>query len=161
MSQRNGTSPRGAPAAPAAANPVGDAGDDGAVSRARLQRLRESLSGKEAVVDELIDLFAADLPIRVAAIGDAIDRGDASALALQAHGLRSGAGNFGARRLDEVCGRLEQAGLSGTLDAAAAMLAELACEAERVRRALLEFRSQDAIAMPAPTPAPPRRSGPQ
>ena len=87
------------------------------------------MPGKDALIDELIDLFVADLPRRLGAITQAIERADAPALALQAHALRGGAANFGAGRLDELCGKLEEIGVRGTLAEAAAMLDELSAKA--------------------------------
>jgi len=124
------------------ANP-GAAGAAGAeaVSRARIDRLRKSMPGKEAVVGELIDLFVGDLPRRLGAIREAIGRADARALALQAHALGGSAANFGAARLDDLCGALEELGTSGVLAGAPAMLDALRAESARVRDALLALSS--------------------
>jgi HPt (histidine-containing phosphotransfer) domain-containing protein len=140
---------------PASAPPA--AGDGAPISLARVQRLRDSLGRKDAALAELIALFLADLPARTAEIAAAVERADAPALALHAHALRSGAGNFGAARLDELCERLEQTGLRGALDEARAMLAELAPEAERVRHALLALKPKAAPTTSATLP--PRPSG--
>jgi histidine phosphotransfer protein HptB len=105
------------------------------VSRARIDRLRNSMPGRDALIDELIDLFVADLPKRLGAITHAVERADASALALPAHALRGCAANFGASRLDELCAKLEEVGARGTLAEAPAMLDEVGREKPRVRRA--------------------------
>jgi len=64
-----------------------------AVSLSRIERLRGSLPGKDSLIDELIDLFVADLPGRLAAITQAVQHADARALLLHAHALRGGAAN--------------------------------------------------------------------
>ena len=69
--------------------------DDGVVSLARIDRLRNSIPGKDYLLDELIDLFISDLPTRLNAIAQAVERADAAALALHAHTLRGSAANFG------------------------------------------------------------------
>lgn len=130
--------------------------DESAVSLARIDRLRNSMPGKDALIDELIDLFVADLPERLSAITQAIDCSDGPALALQAHALRGSAANFGARRLDELCGRLEEIGASGANIEAPAILCELMRESAQVRDALLALKSKH-LASPAGTPA--RRPG--
>ena len=122
---------------------------EGTVSRARIDRLRNSMPGKDALIDELIDLFVADLPRRLGAITQAIERADAPALALQAHALRGGAANFGAGRLDELCGKLEEIGVRGTLAQAPAMLDALERESARVRDALAALKSQHPATPPA------------
>ncbi len=114
--------------------------DAAPISRARIERLRDSLAGKDAALAELIDLFLGDLPRRIAAITAAAEQADAAALALHAHALRSGAGNFGASVLDRVCEQLEQDARRGALGDARAALAELVSQSERVRRALLATR---------------------
>ncbi|HEY2526323.1 MAG TPA: Hpt domain-containing protein [Candidatus Binataceae bacterium] len=111
------------------------------ISLARIDRLRRSMPGKESVVGEMIDLFVADLPARLGAMRDAIDRADARGLALQAHALRGSAANFGAARLDELCGGLETLGAGGALAGARAMLDALLAESARVRDALLALDS--------------------
>jgi hypothetical protein len=55
------------------------------VSLARIDRLRNSMPGKDTLIDELIDLFVADLPKRLGAITHAVERGNAPALVLEAH----------------------------------------------------------------------------
>jgi HPt (histidine-containing phosphotransfer) domain-containing protein len=131
------------------------------VSLARIDRLRNSMPGNDALIDELVDLFVADLPKRLGAITHAVERGDAPALALQAHALRGGAANFGASRLDELCAMLEEAGARGTLAEAPAVLEEVRRESARVRDALLALKSGHSIELGAmsrsPGPARPVR----
>jgi HPt (histidine-containing phosphotransfer) domain-containing protein len=135
-------SPAGSNNSRAAAGPGSDEarGGEGPVSLARIDRLRTSMPGKNAIVDELIDLFVSDLPRRLGAIADAIARADAPALALQAHALRGSAANFGAARLDELCGRLEELGTRAALAEAPAILDELGRESLQVRDALLALK---------------------
>ncbi|MGH7914222.1 MAG: Hpt domain-containing protein [Candidatus Binataceae bacterium] len=112
------------------------------VSLARIDRLRNSMPGKDSLLDELIDLFVSDLPGRLSAITQAVELADAPALALQAHALRGGAANFGASRLDELCGKLEEIGVRGGSSEASAMLSELRRESARVRDALLALKCE-------------------
>jgi HPt (histidine-containing phosphotransfer) domain-containing protein len=121
---------------------------EGTVSLARIHRLRNSMPGNDSLLDELIDLFVSDLPKRLNAIAQAIERADAKAVALQAHALRGGAANFGASRLDQVCGRLEAIGVAAALAEAPPMLNELGRESAQVRDALLELKSKH-LATPA------------
>jgi HPt (histidine-containing phosphotransfer) domain-containing protein len=100
------------------------------------------MPGKDALVDELISLFVADLPKRLGALTHAVERADAPALALQAHALRGGAATFGASRLVELCGKLEEAGARGTLARTPTMLDEVWRESALVRDALLTLKSQ-------------------
>jgi HPt (histidine-containing phosphotransfer) domain-containing protein len=136
---------------------VGESADDErTVSFARIDRLRNLLPEKDSLLDELIDLFVADLPKRLNAITRALERADAKDVALQAHALRGSAANFGASRLDELCGRLEEIGMRGELAEAPAMLKELDLESAQVRDALLALKSKP-LATPAGTPTTTRR----
>jgi len=114
---------------------------ESAISLARIDRLRNSMPGKESLIDELIDLFVCDLPKRLSAIAQAVEHADASALTLQAHALRGGAANFGASHLDELCGKLEEIGVRSALIEAPGMLDRLERESARVRDALLALKS--------------------
>lgn len=131
--------------------------EEGTVSLAKIERLRISMPGKDSLIDELIDLFAADLPRRLGAIARAVDSIDGPALALQAHALRGSAANFGARRLDDLCGELEEIGERGALAEAAAMLDRLGRESAQVCDALLALKSRHP-ATPTGAPAPAARS---
>jgi HPt (histidine-containing phosphotransfer) domain-containing protein len=111
--------------------------------------LRNSMPGNDALIDELIDLFVADLPKRLGAITHAVERADAPALALQAHALRGGAANFGASRLDELCAMLEEAGAHARLAEAPALLDEVNSESARVLDALLALKSGRSIQLGA------------
>ena len=131
---------RGDSAAGAAGNGAGGE----AISRARIERIRASMPDRRSLLDELIALFVADVPRRLGAMAQAIGRGDGAALALNAHALRGGAANFGAARLDDLCGELEGAGASGGLEAAPALLEAIERESARVRDALLAFQAKYA-----------------
>jgi len=144
MSPANGNSARAISSAAPGESTVGE----GTVSRARIDRLRNSMPGGDSLLDELIDLFVLDLPTRLSAIAQAIERADAPDLALQAHALRGGAANFGACHLDELCGKLEQIGVRDALAEASAMLDPLGRESAQVRDALLALRSQYPTAPP-------------
>jgi HPt (histidine-containing phosphotransfer) domain-containing protein len=162
MSRASNNSARDARRAPHGAHSMTDGApgkstvEEGTVSRARIERLRSSLPGKDSLIDELIDLFVADLPQRLSALAQAVDSIDGPALALQAHALRGSAANFGARRLDELCAGLEEIGERGAFAKASAILERLGRESTQVRDALLALKSN--LATPTGAPAPVARS---
>jgi CheY-like chemotaxis protein len=92
--------------------------------------------GGQSLLRSLLVKFIEDAPATIAALRAAVDRGDASAVALNAHGLKGSSGNFGARHLAELCGKMERAGKAGLLDPLPAMLAEANAELQRVLTAL-------------------------
>jgi len=68
---------------------------------------------------EIIDLFLADYPERVAALYAALDRRDAPEVRLQAHSLKGSAGAIGAGQLAAAAAAVESLARCGALDDAA------------------------------------------
>ncbi len=89
----------------------------------RLARLREEF-GEEVVV-ELIDTFIPDTRERMEALRRTIQRGDARAMAREAHALKGGFRNMGARELAELCEELEARGRAGQVADVEALLSRL------------------------------------
>ena len=56
-----------------------------------------------------------------------------------AHSLKGSSANFGARRLEALCLRLERIGRTGSVQAAEPLLAELGVEFARVQAALAGY----------------------
>jgi len=73
----------------------------------RLEEFREFDDEELSMTREVIGLFVADTPQRLAAIATAIAAGDAQALASAAHALKGAAGNVGAVALHQAGGELE------------------------------------------------------
>jgi len=115
--------------------------DPGKTRPARVIDLRmlEELGANDpkGLVREVIELFLLDAPERVAALHDAMARGDMSALACTAHTLKGSAGHLGARALATLCARLEALGRADARESAALALAAVEDELERVREALV------------------------
>jgi CheY-like chemotaxis protein len=103
--------------------------------------------GEPGLLEELVALFRADAPKQLGALWRAITDSDAYALREAAHRFRSSLDNLGARHMSELCERLESLGREGSSEGAAALMAELDREYERVRWALDQLRE----------PAPPAR----
>jgi len=78
-----------------------------------LEALRGLDEGDEDLLGELIDLFMADAPGRIAGMRDAIAREDWPALASWAHSLKGSCGSLGAMHMADLCGRLESLGRRG------------------------------------------------
>lgn len=85
-----------------------------AFEKARIDRQIDQLRdlGGDDFVTELIDLFLGQTPSQLAAMRDALTQGDSTALQKVAHTLKSSAGNFGGRVLQELCARTERAAMT-------------------------------------------------
>jgi PAS domain S-box-containing protein len=90
--------------------------------------------------DELIALFLADAPPALAALHAAVAHRDAAGLREAAHSLKGSSTYMGARGLAARLADLERIGRGGSVEGAAAVLAHLEDEFERVRQALTEER---------------------
>ena len=91
-------------------------------------------------VSELIDLFLRDFPVQLAALREAVTKGDAAALEATAHTLKGSSAYLGATGLSAVSGDLERTGRAGSVDEASPLLVQLDREFERVRRVLERYK---------------------
>jgi CheY-like chemotaxis protein len=97
--------------------------------------------GDPSFLAELIGTFLEDAPTLLAKMRRAVEDGDAAALRLAAHSLKSNSADFGAKKLAEVCLGLEEMGRDESLDQAATELAMAEAEFPRVRQALAAARA--------------------
>jgi signal transduction histidine kinase/CheY-like chemotaxis protein/HPt (histidine-containing phosphotransfer) domain-containing protein len=98
-----------------------------------LAGLRElQQEGEPDIIRKLFDLFAADTPLRLAAIREAVENRNAAVLARQAHALKGSSAHLGARHMATLSATLQQIGEAGSLEAAASTLSQLETEFERV-----------------------------
>ena len=102
--------------------------EEGVIDRAALLA---GVDGNRRLLRELVRLFLADCPQRLAEIKEAVRRGDAEALRLQAHTLKGSVGNFAAKQAFAAAQRLEIMGRDGELDKAGD--ARIALESEVAR----------------------------
>jgi PAS domain S-box-containing protein len=100
--------------------------------------LLAGVDGNRRLLRELVRLFLADCPPRLAEIKEAVRRGDAEALRRAAHTLKGSIGNFTAKKAFEVSQRLEIMGRDGDLesasDACVTLEFELTLLSEELRR---------------------------
>jgi HPt (histidine-containing phosphotransfer) domain-containing protein len=101
-----------------------------------LTALREIAPDEPAFVRDLIDVFLQATPPLLAQIDQAIGQSDAALLTRAAHTIKGSAGNFGATTLVQLASALEMQGRAGIPADAAAQIAALRTEYERVAQAL-------------------------
>ena len=94
--------------------------------------LRHRLSGDDELMTDVIRVFLEDLPVRLAAIKDAVTGRNADALRAAAHALKGAAGNLSAGGLFEAARVLERVGAESRMDAAEAAWRQLSVEASNV-----------------------------
>jgi PAS domain S-box-containing protein len=99
---------------------------------ADLRRLDSSCG----LLSTLITHFLEDVPTRLAGLQDALQKGDAEALARVAHELNGASGNLGVRKMRQLCVELQALGKAKDLTKAGALLAQLVSEFELVYQRL-------------------------
>jgi len=108
---------------------------DGVIDHAALVA---GVDGNRRLLREIVRLFLADCPQRLAEIKDAIRRGDAVALGRAAHTLKGSVGNFAAKNAFAAAQRLETMGrdvdLDTASDACVTLESELALLTEELRK---------------------------
>jgi two-component system, sensor histidine kinase and response regulator len=119
--------------------PVSEADQpDSAIDHAALLA---GVDGDRRLLRELVRLFLADHPQRLAEIKEAIRQGDAGALGRAAHTLKGSVGNFAAKNAFVAAQHLEIMGRDGDLDTAGeacvTLESELAILSEELRKLTL------------------------
>ena len=98
--------------------------------------LLAGVDGNRRLLRDLIRLFLADYPKRLAGIKEAIRRGDAEGLRRAAHALKGSVGNFRAKKALAAAHRLEILGAEGDLATASRTGATLESELTLLRKEL-------------------------
>lgn len=94
-----------------------------------LGRLREW--GGDKLVDEMVGLFLAQAPDRIAAARAALETGAPAEVERAAHALRSSSAQIGASRVRALCAEIEARAAGGHLTGVAELLASLKRELGR------------------------------
>ncbi len=97
--------------------------------------------GEPDILDRLTDMFLEEAPPRLAAIREAMERGDSQMLEEAAHALHGSCANLGAQGMEEICAGLEKLGRSQDLRETSDLLTRLEVEFERFT-AVLEAELQ-------------------
>ena len=112
-----------------------------AVDRKGLMR---RLGDDEDLLEQVIGLFLADCPVRLAAIQAAVDTRDADLIRTAAHALKGSAGNLSANALADAARTLERLGAEGRIEAAPAAMRQLVVEAVAVMEHLRGWETAGA-----------------
>lgn len=96
--------------------------------------------GEDFLMD-LVDVYLADTPNRVAQMREAFSGGDAQTLIREAHTLKSSSANVGAMRLSALAKEMESAGRSGKLEGMANDVQQFEEEFVQVKVALEALKS--------------------
>ncbi len=93
--------------------------------------LLQRLGGDRAFLQELVQVFVTSMEERVVALLSAVNRGDAEAVAAEAHGIKGAAANVDAHALSAAAATLEKSARLGTLAVNEVAAVRLAWQATR------------------------------
>jgi two-component system, sensor histidine kinase and response regulator len=105
-------------------------------------KLAEAAPGNGKMIAAIVEAALQDAPRLLAAIREAIDSRDASALRLAAHGLKGSLQYFGAPRAVELAAQLESLGQQNDLAEAPALLPQLEAEMARFTDNLIRHQHE-------------------
>ncbi|MEY2575471.1 MAG: two-component system, sensor histidine kinase and response regulator, partial [Verrucomicrobiota bacterium] len=100
------------------------------------EELLSQCDGDEDLMAELVSIFHDDTPGILRAVGEAVEKGDAPALATHAHKLLSSLGVFGAGRARTLALRLEKHATENDFGGAKERFTELERETDKIYAAL-------------------------
>jgi len=104
-----------------------------------IRAIQEIAPGEEDFQRELIELFLHDMAPRFAQLTTHLEQGNARRFKEMAHTVKGASASTGARLMEEISGRLEEAVSSEDLAAAPQLIRELESEFQRVRAFFLEY----------------------
>jgi len=96
------------------------------------EQLLSQCDGDEKLMSELVSIFHDNTPDILRAVGEAVEKSDAPALAAQAHKLLSSLGAFGAGRARTLALRLEKHGQESDFGGARERFTELERETDKI-----------------------------
>ena len=95
------------------------------------------------LIRQLVEIYRANAPKRIERLRSAVAGSDARMLALVAHTLKTNCAMLGAAGMADMCATLEEYGERSRFDDAAAVLAQVEAESERVLAALVELVTEE------------------
>jgi HPt (histidine-containing phosphotransfer) domain-containing protein len=106
------------------------------------EALLERVAGDSDFLATMVDIFVADVPIRLDAIREGLELADPHVVERAAHSLKGALATMAADAAAAEAFRLEQLSRSGSLDGAAELLAALERQVEEVTIALKQLVDQ-------------------
>ena len=119
--------------------PPADEEHDSPLDPETIQTLRRLGGPGENLLAEIIQIYLDDTPSRIEAMRAALVSGDAALLASAAHSLKSSSGNVGARRVYELCQRMETTARERAIDGAPQLFHDLEAAYSLAVSALLQL----------------------
>jgi two-component system, sensor histidine kinase and response regulator len=104
--------------------------------------LLQSVDGDVELMREVVGVFLEEMPRMLTRIGDAVEQGDADALASAAHAFKGAVGNLGAGAAVSAARRLEELGRRRNMCSSHEAYEDLQAELERLQPALAALQNE-------------------
>jgi HPt (histidine-containing phosphotransfer) domain-containing protein len=102
----------------------------------------EMVDGEVEFVQELVELFLADLPTQLETLRNGIENNDAETVQYTGHRLKGSIGNLGGRRAQYAIRDLEQQARQGDLTGIAELFAQCEIELQAFEQELNRFMTE-------------------
>ena len=112
------------------------------LDQAALDSLLKMVGGDAEFVDELVDMFLADVPLQLAGLSAAVAAGTAADAVRPAHTLKGTAASIGARVVEAISRSIEEQARTGGVDGLEAQVEELAQALADLEAALADARAR-------------------
>ena len=109
-----------------------------------IETIIAELDGDRELAVELAGIFLGECPRMMDAIRQALEAEDGNCIAGAAHGLKGSVGNFGAKRVFEIIGKLEQVARDGDFASAREVFSALSTEIDRLCAELRALSLEEA-----------------
>lgn len=130
------------PGAGGAGAPGPDRHSAGMLDESALENIRAlQRPGKPDILQTVIGHYLASAPKLLQGLRQAVESGDAKALRMAAHSLKSSSRNLGAQALAALCQELEHMGRASTIEGATALLADLEADYGHVENKLKSYHT--------------------
>ena len=100
--------------------------------------LLDRVGGDEEFLEEVLNVFLADIPGQVAALREGLEKSDTDMVRRRAHSIKGAAANVGALRLQKAAREIEEAAEAGDMSKAASLVETVGDGLEEFREVLAE-----------------------
>ena len=107
------------------------------------EELKEMLGNSSERLVEIIDCYLEGTPMLLGGVTKAIQEKQPKLLQISAHSMKSSSASVGAKKLSELCKKLEDIGRGGNTEGADVILSQVKAEYERVETTLRKELSAD------------------
>ncbi|MDI6796657.1 MAG: PAS domain S-box protein, partial [Desulfatibacillaceae bacterium] len=100
--------------------------------------MMDILVNDRVLAKSIVEVFLADIPLQIKALGESLKTGSASGAELRAHTIKGAASSVGASALEALALKMERAAKAGDMDTTLKLMADLTGAFEELKKAMEE-----------------------